>query len=87
MPITPETPKERRRRIGLENAIKRRNKSRYRIQVNLPGGHVAGGQWAACSLPFQCSTKEEAWAYLEKVDVFKRFPEARSLSVEHCGYR
>jgi hypothetical protein len=81
-----ETPKERRRRIGLEGAIKRRFKSSYRIQVNLTGGHVAGGQWAAASLPFQCSTAEEAWGYLAKVDVFKRFPEARSISVEHCGY-
>lgn len=67
--------------------IKRREKSRYRIQVNLPGGHVADGQWAACSLPFLCSTKEEAQAYIEKVNLWKTFPEARSISIEHCDYK
>jgi hypothetical protein len=81
-----ETTQERRRRVGLENAIKRRALARYRIQINLPGGHVAGGQWAACSLPFQCSTAQEAWSYIEKVNPFKRFPEARSISVEHCAH-
>jgi hypothetical protein len=78
-----ETRQERRKRIGLENSIKRRARARYRIQVNLPGGHVANGQWAAASLPFLCSTSQEAWDYIEKVNPFRFFPEARSLSVEY----
>jgi hypothetical protein len=82
----PETPQERRRRIGLEAAIKRRARSRYRIQINLPRRDAGDGIWpAACSLPFLCGTADEAWRYIELTNPFKRFPEARSISVEHVA--
>ena len=80
-----ETPKERRSRMELERGIKRRMKTRYRIQINLCGGHVAHGKWAAASLPFFFVTAAEAWAYAEKINPMKFFPEARSLSVEYIG--
>jgi hypothetical protein len=80
-----ETVQDRRRRIELESAIKRRYRVRYRIQINLKGPHD-GRIFPACSLPFVCSTKNEAWAYMEKVNPMKFFPNARSASVEFVGY-
>lgn len=79
-----ETPQERRRRVSLENAIKRRATQRYRIQINLPRRDASDGIWPAFSLPFQCTTPYEAWNYIRRTNPFKRFPEARSISVEPC---
>jgi len=76
-----ETPQARRRRIGLESAIKRRARSRYRIQINLSGAHD-GKVFSACSVPFVFTTKGEAWAYMEKINPMKFFRNARSASVE-----
>lgn len=77
----PETPQERRRRIGLESAIKRRARNRYAIQVNLHGPHE-DGIWPRAWLPFTATTAAELWDYLERVNVFAAFPNARSISVE-----
>lgn len=65
-----ETSRERRRRIGLESAIKRRLRARYRIQINLAGPHD-GKIFPACSLPFVCRSAAEAWEYMEKVNPMK----------------
>jgi len=78
-----ETPYERRKRISLENAIKRRARNRYRIQIGLSGPHD-GTIFPACSIPFLFSTADEAWDYANEVNPMKCFPmNARSLSVEH----
>lgn len=85
-----ETPQEKRRRVGIENAVKRRARSRYRIQINLHGDGVDRIEprrplvYPKCSLPFQFTTKCEAWGYMEKIDPMKFFPDARSASVERC---
>lgn len=76
-----ETPQERRRRVGMENVIKRRARARYRIQINLKGPND-GRVFPACSLPFLCATSDEAWAYLTKINPMRFFPNARSASVE-----
>lgn len=80
-----ETPQERRRRVGLESAIKRRLRALYRIQINLKGPND-GRIYPACSLPFVCRSKDEAWTYMEKVNPMKFFPNARSASVECIRY-
>lgn len=80
-----ETPWERRRRIGLENAIKRRTQARYAIEIHLAGpsdGKIYPKVWLA----FQFPTADEAWGYMEKINPMKFFPAARSASVECVRY-
>lgn len=77
-----ETPQERRRRLALERAIKRRARARYAIQINLSGPND-GKIYPMCWLTFVCRSKEDAWDYLNKVNPMKFFPNARSASVEY----
>lgn len=76
-----ETQQERRRRVGLEGAIKRRARTRYAIQINLKGPND-GKIYPMCWLPFRCATAADAWDYMDKIDPMKFFPNARSASVE-----
>jgi hypothetical protein len=76
-----ESPKEHRRRVGLEHAIRRRANTRYRVQINLKGPND-GRVYPACSLPIVFVAAHEAWSYMEAVNPMKFFPLARSASVE-----
>ncbi len=77
-----ETDKERRRRQGLERAIKRRMRDRYAIEIQLIGPSD-GKIWPKVWLPFLFPTSQEAWDYMKEVKPMKFFENWRSASVEY----
>lgn len=76
-----ETIPERAARFRLDREVRRKDKTRYAIQMNLCGPND-GKVFPKCWLPLKFLTAPDAWEYARKIPLFRVFPDAYSYSVE-----